>query len=445
MQIKTFEADNMTEALKAAKDAFGPEAVILGVKTNKPAGRFMGKWKKRKVTLTAATDTSYPDYDKVSISKERPVSFDTSAPTSRSPERKAYRSISSGRGASIRTFARPAKQSSAKDMLPASYVNKLFWLQQQMLMAGVVEDSVKELMVLVHAAAVGRARISQEILMDILERAIQERIRLRPDPDTVQGLPKHMVFIGPTGVGKTTTIAKIATIYSHQRKSSIGLITLDDQRIGGISQLAIYARILGIPMKAASSPVSLRKALRELLDKQLVLVDTAGVNPNDFQQLAKLELLMAEIETPHVHLVLSTTTKAGDLEVISDAFQSFPVRNLIFTKVDESTTQGNILSQAMQTGIPLSYFADGRKVPDDIHVMTAKRLMRMMFNETSLRRVKSASPEILAERLKSFESELEKHSLKFRPYQTFSTEWGQKSGKTPYVEYANVAELTRGR
>jgi len=445
VQIKTFEADNMTEALKAAKEAFGSQAVILGVKTSKPAGRFMGKWKKRKVTLTAATDTSYPAYDKVSISEERPVSFDTSSPRPRSPETKAYRPISSGRGAPIRTFAQPANQASAKDMLPASYVNKLFWLQQQMLMAGVAEDSVKELMMLVHAAAAGRARVSQEILMDILEQAIQDRIRLKPDPDTVQGLPKRMVFIGPTGVGKTTTIAKIATIYSHQRKSSIGLITLDDQRIGGISQLAIYARILRIPMKVASSPTTLRKALRALSGKQLVLVDTAGVNPNDFQQLEKLERLMAEIETPHVHLVLSTTTKAGDLGVISDAFQMFPVRNLIFTKLDESTTQGNILSQAMQTGIPLSYYADGRKVPDDIHVMTAKRLMRMIFNETSLRRVKSASPENLAERLKSFERELEKHPLKSRPYRTFSTEWGQTDGKTPYAEYANVAESNRGR
>ena len=193
--------------------------------------------------------------------------------------------MSNDRGAAIRTFARPAALSSTKDMLPAGYVKKLFWFQQQMLMAGVAEDSVKELMVHVHAAAVKRTHISEEILMDILEEVIQDRIRLRPDPDTDQGLPKRLVFVGPTGVGKTTTIAKIATIYSHQRKSSIGLITLDDQRIGGISQLAIYARILGIPIKAASSPMSLHKALRELADKHLILVDTAGVNPNDMSSL----------------------------------------------------------------------------------------------------------------------------------------------------------------
>ena len=431
MQIRTFEADTMTEALKAAKEAFGPEAVILGVKTRKPAGRFMGKWKKQKVALTAATDTPYPDYDTVSISHSR--------------KKKAPRTELPAGGASIRTFARPTAPSSAKNMLPASYVKKLFWIQQQMLMAGVADDSIQELMMLVHTIAVKRTHVSEESLMEILEEVIQDRIRLKPSTDMGQDLPKCMVFVGPTGVGKTTTIAKIATIYSHHRKSSMGLITLDDQRIGGVSQLAIVARILGVPMKAASSVMTLRKALVDLSDKQLILIDTAGVNPNDLQQLGLLEKFIAEINRPHIHLVMSTTTKSRDLKVISDAFQQLPIRNLIFTKVDESATQGNILSRTLQTGIPLSYYADGRKIPDDIHVMTGKRLMRMLFNVVNLRQAKSASPEILAERLQIFEKSLGKHPLKSRPYRTFSTEWGQKNGNDPKLKYAQMAEYGGSR
>ena len=445
MQIKTFEADNMTEALKAAKEAFGPEAVILGVKTSRPNRRFVGKWKKQKVTLTAAMDTAYPDGDKVTISRERPASFATASGTFHSLKTKAQQLVSNGTGASVRTFAQPSTQSPSKDMLPPGYVKKLFWFQQQMLMAGVSEDCTKELMGHVHAVGVKRTHISEEILLEILEEVIQDRIRLRPDPDTNQNLPKRLVFVGPTGVGKTTTIAKIATIYTHQRKSSIGLITLDDQRIGGISQLAIYARILGIPIKAASSSMSLRKALRELADKHLILVDTAGVNPNDMEQLDKLALLMAEIETPRIHLVMSTTTKTRDLNVISNAFKAISVGNLIFTKVDESITQGNILSRAIQTGIPLSYYTDGRNIPDDIHVMTARRLMGMIFNENSLRQAKSASPEILAERMQAFEDQLVNHPLKFSPYRTYSSEWGQQNQKTPYAGYAYAAESRGSR
>jgi len=426
VQIKTFEADTMTEALKAAKEAFGPEAVILGVKTSKPAGRFMGKWKKQKVALTAATDTPYADYDTVSISQTR--------------KKKIPRTEVSTGGASIRTFASPTAPSSAKNILPASYVKKLFWMQQQMLMAGVADESIQELMMLVHTVAVKRTHVSEEHLMEIIEEVIQDRIRLKPSTDMDQDLPRCMVFVGPTGVGKTTTIAKIATIYSHHRKSSMGLITLDDQRIGGISQLAIVARILGVPMKGASSVMTLRKALGALADKKLVLIDTAGVNPNDPQQLDLLEKYIAEINKPQIHLVMSTTTKTKDLKAISDAFQQLPIRNLIFTKVDESTTQGGILSRTLQTGIPLSYYADGRNVPDDIHVMTGKRLMRMIFNAPNLRQAKSASPEILAERLQAFEKSLGNHHLKSRPYRTFSTEWGQKKGDNPKFKYAQMAE-----
>ena len=445
MQIKTFEADTMPEALKAAKEAFGPEAVILGVKTRKPSGGLMGKWKKQKVILTAATDTSYAEDDRVSISKSGPDTFTPAVRGYGSSEAGVPPSVSERRGTPVRTFSRPAAPSSAKSMLPASYVKKLFWLQQQMVMAGVAEDSVRELMMTVHMAAVRKTNITDDVLMNILAETIQARIRLNPDPDTRQPRPRCMVFVGPTGVGKTTTIAKIATIYSHHRKSSLGLITLDDQRVGGISQLAIYARILGIPMKVASSTMTLGKALGELAGKQLVLVDTAGVNPNDQQQLGRLEGMMAEMEKPHIHLVLSTTTRESDLNSISDAFQPFPVRNLIFTKLDESTTRGNILSRALKTGIPLSYYADGRNIPDDIHVMTAGRLMRMIFNETNLRRAKSAAPEILAERLQDFESELEKSPLTFRPYRVFSTEWGQNSGRNPYVTYAHAAGANGGR
>ena len=435
----------MTEALKAAKEAFGPEAVILGVKTSRPNGRFIGKWKKQKVTLTAAMDTAYPDGDKVTISGERTASFATASGTFHSLKKRAHQLVSNDTGASIRTFAQPSAQSPTKDMLPPGYVKKLFWLQQQMLMAGVSEDSTKEVMGHVHAAGVKKTQITEDILLEILEEVIQDRIRLLPDSDTNKDLPKRLVFVGPTGVGKTTTIAKIATIYSHRRKSSIGLITLDDQRIGGISQLAIYARILGIPIKAASSPKSLRKALRELADKHLILVDTAGVNPNDMEQLEKLELLMAEIEAPRIHLVLSTTTKTRDLNVISNAFKAISIGNLIFTKVDESTTQGNILSRAIQTGIPLSYYTDGRNIPDDIHVMTARRLMGMIFNENSLRLAKSASPEILAERMQAFEEQLENHPLKFSPYRTYSSEWGQQNRRTPYAGYAYAAESRGSR
>lgn len=430
----------MAEALKAAKEAFGSDAVILGVKTTKAPGRFLGKWKKQQVTLTAATDTPHPTHDSVSISQTRPPenALNSEAPAAFGMKKNPHLS-DDGRGA-IRTFSRPRSPHQPKKILPSSYVKKLFWMQQQMLMGGVASQIVQELMARLHTIAVRKAQVSESLLMNLLEDNIQDRIHPEPDPDTRQRAPKCRVFVGSTGVGKTTTIGKIATIYSHQKKSSVGLITLDEQRVGGMSQLAIYARILGIPIKAAASPIALRKAISAFSGKQLILVDTAGVNPNDPDQIDTLATMLAEIEQSHIHLVLSTTTKSRDLDLIVGAFRPLPIRDLLFTKVDESTTQGSILNQALQSRLPLSYFTDGRDIPDDIHVMTARRLMGMIFNESTLRMAKSASPEILAERLQAFDNELEKLPLALKPYRTFSTRWDETTSGSTHAGYTNMAE-----
>jgi flagellar biosynthesis protein FlhF len=411
VQIKTFEANSMAEALQAAKKAFGPQAVILGVKTQKASARLLGGWKKRKVTLTAATDTPPPDQDTVSLSHNGGL------PAGHMPARQNRGSNPSV----VRTFSSPLASSPAKQMLPPGYINKLFWMQQQMQLGDIDREIVKELMAGIHQQAAQKTQISDTLLLELLKTEIKDRIRRTPAPSP-PGLPsKTVVFIGPTGVGKTTTIAKIAALYNHNLPSSVGLITLDDQRIGGMSQLATFARIIGIPVKAAASPAALRRAIQKLAQKRLILVDTGGANPHDQEQIDRLDTLLMAIEQPRIHLVVSTTTKSSDLNIIVDAFKKLPVQDLLFTKVDESTTQGNILSQSLRSGLPLSYYTDGRDIPEDIHMLSADSLIRMIFNETSLRRAKAAAPEILAERLQAFESELETIPMAYQPYRSYST------------------------
>ena len=426
MQIKTFEANSMAEALKAAKEAFGPEAVILGVKTEGASARLLGRWKKRKVTLTAATDTSPPDY---TVSLSNP-----GRETAGIPPAPAYPPAAPS---VVQTFSSPRAPAAARRMFPEGYVNKLFWLQQQMQMGGVDQEIARGLMTGLHQVAVQRAQISNAFLLGLLKKTIKEQIKRQPAPGNQGRHPRTMVFTGPTGVGKTTTIAKIATLYNHRLPSSVGLITLDDQRIGGMTQLATFARIIGIPVKAAASPAALSRMLNKLSGKRLILVDTGGANPHDQGQINRLEKLLSAIEQPQVHLVLSTTTKPGDLNIIVDAFRALPLQDLLFTKVDESTTQGNILSQSLRSGLPLSYYTDGRGIPEDIHLLSADTLMKMIFNETNLRMAKAAAPEVLAERLKAFEDELENIPMQYGAYRTYSTELENIPGG-----YANTAEST---
>jgi flagellar biosynthesis protein FlhF len=313
-------------------------------------------------------------------------------------------------------------------MLPSGYINKLFWIQQQMRIGGVDRDIARELMAGLHHEAARQARITEASLLEMLKQGIADRIRRKPASALQGDRPKTVVFIGPTGVGKTTTIAKIAALYNHNRPSSVGLVTLDDQRIGGMSQLASYARIIGIPARAAASPAALHKALEKLAHKRLILVDTGGVNPYDREQIHRLDTTLAVIHKPRVHLVLSTLTKSNDVNTMVEAFKRLPVQDLLFTKVDESTSQGNILSQSLRSGLPLSYYTDGRHIPDDIHVLTAESLVRMIFNPASLRRAKTAAPEILAKRLQAFEEELENIPMAYSPYRTYSTGLGDIPG-----------------
>jgi len=411
----------MAEALQAAKEAFGPEAVILGVKTQKASTRLLGKWKKRKVTLTAATDTSQT-YDTVSLTHTSPPADDRRHDTGN------HRPV-------VQTFSRPIAAPTSRHMLPAGYVNKMFWVQQQMRTGGVDQDIAGELMADLHRDAARRAQISNATLLALLKKQVEDRICQKPGTAPHGGPSQTKVFIGPTGVGKTTTIAKIATLYSQRQPSSVGLVTLDDQRIGGMSQLATYARIIGIPVKAAASPASLRRVLKKLAGKRLILVDTGGANPHDREQLERLETLLAAIEQPRIHLVLSTPTKSSDLDIMVKAFKSLPVRDLLFTKVDESTTRGNILSQSLRSGLPLSYYTNGRDIPDDIHLMNAGALFKMIFNDTNLKQTKTAAPETLAERLQSFENELENIPMTYGAYRTYSIGPENTPGG-----YANMAE-----
>jgi len=424
VQIKTFEANSMAEALQAAKEAFGPDAVILGVKTQKSSPRLLGKWKKRKVALTAATDTPHPGYDTVSLSNTG-----NTIPGNQPYTRKNR--------SAVQTFSSPVATSPSRRMLPAGYVNQMFWMQQQMHLGGVDRETAKELMVSLHQVAVRRTQLSDASLLALLKEEILDQIRRKPAPNTYGNQAQTVVFIGPTGVGKTTTIAKIATLYSRKQPSSVGLVTLDDQRIGGMSQLATYARIIGIPVKAALSPASLQKALKKLAGKRLILVDTGGVSPHDQEQIDRLETLLMAIEQPRLHLVLSTTTKSRDLNIMVDAFKPLPIQDLLFTKVDESATHGNILCQSLRSGLPLSYYTDGRDIPDDIHMMTADRLLKMIFNQTNLRRAKAGAPEILAERLQAFEDELETIPMTYKPYRTYSTGLENTPGG-----YTTMAEST---
>lgn len=203
------------------------------------------------------------------------------------------------------------------------------------------------------------------------------------DPWEFSGGQRVVVLIGPTGVGKTTTIAKIAANFSLIGAKNVGLITVDTYRIAAVEQLKTYAEIIGIPVQVAYSPRELKDSIGKMKDRDLVLIDTAGRSQNNYLQIAELKNYLAGIDA-EVHLVISATTKAQDVDEIIKAFGQVSIDRVIITKLDETSTYGVILQTCERTRAPLSFVTTGQGVPEDIDVATNEKIAQLILGDSQL-------------------------------------------------------------
>ena len=198
-------------------------------------------------------------------------------------------------------------------------------------------------------------------------------IALRP------GYCKVVALVGPTGVGKTTTVAKLAANFALREKYRVALITADTYRIAAVEQLRTYADLIGIPLEVIYTPQELRNALHQHQDKQLVLVDTAGRSPANQPQMAELESLMAVDASIEKQLVLSATTKFTECLDAVQRFKKANPQKYLFTKIDEACNLGTLVSLLYHAPKPLSYITTGQNVPDDIELADPERLTTLML------------------------------------------------------------------
>lgn len=190
---------------------------------------------------------------------------------------------------------------------------------------------------------------------------------------------KIAALIGPTGVGKTTTVAKLAANFALKEKVRVALITADTYRIAAVEQLKTYADLIGVPIAVVYTPQELRNALYRHQDKQLVLIDTAGRSPSNQSQLAELEALLAVDENIEKHLVLSATTKFAECFEAARRFQPSKPQKYLFTKLDEAVNLGTLFNLMFHAPKTMSYITTGQNVPDDIELTDPKRLTTLML------------------------------------------------------------------
>ena len=197
----------------------------------------------------------------------------------------------------------------------------------------------------------------------------------------VQG-PKVVFFIGPTGVGKTTTIAKLASKFSVVEKKKVALLTADTYRIAAAEQLRTYADILEVPCRVIYSDEEVEQALRDFKDYDYIMVDTAGHSHQNEKQRENMNSIIHSADglaEKEVYLVLSATTKYRDLISIADTYSKLTDYKLIFTKLDETTTLGSLLNLRLYTGASISYVTDGQNVPDDISEFSPQKTVKLLL------------------------------------------------------------------
>ena len=189
-----------------------------------------------------------------------------------------------------------------------------------------------------------------------------------------------MALVGPTGAGKTTTIAKIAADLVYRSQKKVALVSLDTYRIGGIEQLRIYGDIMKIPVEAAQDRKDLEECARRHADKDVILIDTMGRSHKDRAYSGQLSEVFKGLDKVETHLVLSVSSHE---KLFSESYQQFSplgVDRVLFTKLDEGLNYGSMLNFSLRHRLPFSYFTTGQRVPEDIEVAARDRVIRLIFN-----------------------------------------------------------------
>lgn len=188
-------------------------------------------------------------------------------------------------------------------------------------------------------------------------------------------------FVGPTGVGKTTSIAKLSANYTIKDGKKLGLITADTYRIAAVEQLRTYANILNIPLEVVFSPLDLQRAYQQFAHADLILMDTAGRNFKSDIHVSEVNSLLQSEDQSEAVLVLSLTSRTQDMNVIAEKFSKYGVRKVVFTKLDEANVYGSIFNMIMMYGLQPIFITSGQNVPDDIEVFSLEKYVKLILGD----------------------------------------------------------------
>lgn len=363
MRIKRYVADNMQSAVAMVKADFGDDAVILHTKRFKRGGLF-GLFGRPKVEIVAAIEPGARPAVRREGDLRRARQTTAAALEALQQEVRSLKEMIGSAG-DDRSETIPGPVQAAWSRLREQEIDEA---EVQRLLDDVIRSSDPDLLE------------RSEGLWEHLTDRIGSSLMTTP-PWQFEGEPVVVPVVGPTGVGKTTTVAKLAANFKMLAERRVGLVTADTYRVAAVEQLRTYADIIGIDLHVVYTPEELRAAVDRLADCDLILVDTAGRSQNNAMHMAELRSFLDVLPGAQVHLVVSAATRGTDLEDIAKRFAAVNFQRIIVTKVDETSVYGPLYELPRRTGAPLAYVTTGQSVPDDIEVADGARAARLIMGE----------------------------------------------------------------
>jgi flagellar biosynthesis protein FlhF len=363
MQIKRFEAKTMTAALKMVKDEFGPEAVILSARSLRQNRGFLGAALRSGVEVTAAMDSGWPAYTATGrMAAERVIPPAAPAAEGAAARRGLFHSLNE----SLRSFTGRRAAPAPRPGAPTAELEELEELHQHFLSHEVQRDLAADLVAHIKRLPGGDPVLGLDGLRALAAPALQDMgLRDCLEADS-PGSQRVLALVGPNGAGKTSLVMKLAAMEALRKGRRVALMTLDDQRIGAVEQLRIYAGLLGVPMAVATSAADARQVLGDWASMDCIIVDTPGVSPGESERRSEVRQILNALTGREVHLVLNAGGRETDLMAVIEAWRSVPVNALAFTRLDESGVYGHLLNVLIRSQLPLSWLSIGPRIPEDL-------------------------------------------------------------------------------
>lgn len=393
MRIKKYIAKDFYTAIQQAKLEMGKDAIILHSRHIKKGG-ILGFFTKAQVEITVAIDDSLKvDSDikreKLKIDKSQ---INITSETESNEELAVINSINAKDSELLEEMQK------MKDII-SNINNKMFDVEAtrgisdptKFYYAKLLEKNVDQNLALnilnnVEAQLPNDKRSDQKWVRKLFVKILQEHLKDYINDKDILNVSdsdkaKVIVFIGPTGVGKTTTIAKIAANTSLIDKKEVALITLDTYRISAAEQIRTFAEIIGLPIKVIFNDYEMEESINKYKDKDVILIDTAGRSPHNQAHMQELQSFINLAKPDEIILVMSVVADSSDLINIYERFNRFGITKLIFTKLDETNKIGNLFNVIKEIKKPVVYFTMGQEVPDDIEIPDSMFFAQLLLGE----------------------------------------------------------------